>query len=545
MVHKNDQQIIAELIEMGFDSEIVKPALIKCNYNKEDALNYILTGAEPNRQLIPYGPNPNPAGGIKADEDDISKAIAMSLEESNSKPYVSEQKEREPGVPVGLKTTGNIGFFNSLLQIYYSIPPLRKTIQDQRLNIQSEDIRKKKTIKLISEMSSLFNLLENSKLKFEDPKEIINALIDIDGTHAVNNEQTQISDFSMKFIARIEEGLKNLASNENEEIIKRKDSISFLTEDSIISNLFCGTSVNFVNGRDLNGAKVENTSTKTLFGKIELPVDGKELYEAWSISSKKKLDSYVLPSGSSIKAKQKTWIENLPGVLMFEINRHGKDSNGNIIKQKKPFSFPKLLYPGRFLLKNRKKSQKLQRAMAAKKKKVKQLETSIETFEKFNGSDLSLEKMLKLCSVFLNSQKIPTIATEEPEIEIHTPSKLLPQEDLEVAVCLIDQYTEKVSEKIQVMKNELLTSTNDIENTFNQKEFNEHVYELSAIIVHDGDVGSGQYYLYMRHGDQWKKYHDINVTDVNEKQVMFDALGEYGICAASCLVYIDQGLIKQ
>ena len=213
------------------------------------------------------------------------------------------------------------------------------------------------------------------------------------------------------------------------------------------------------------------------------------------------------------------------------------DSNGNTIKLKKPFSFPKTLFPGRFLLKNKKKSIKLQHSMRDKKKKSKQLEISIDKFIKFNGTDNSLPVMLNLCSNFLHSQSNREVSIDEPDIQIFSPSSLLPVEDLDKATNLIMQYSSKVSEIVQEMKGELENCTREIENTFDQQDLNESVYELIGIVVHNGEVGSGQSYIYMYNNGIWKKYHDMNVTEVNEKQVMYDSLGEYGISAACCLIY--------
>ena len=233
----------------------------------------------------------------------------------------------------------------------------------------------------------------------------------------------------------------------------------------------------------------------------------------------------------------------MPKVLLFEINRLTIDFNGNTIKVKKPFSFPKILNPGRFLSKNKKISMKLQKSMTEKKIRVKQLENSIEKFDKFNGTNLKLGNMLSLCSDFLHSQKNPELSIEESDIQVFTPSSLMCQENLEEATSLIDSYSSKVNEIVNQIKEELVTCNQEIENTFDREELKEHEYLLTGIIVHDGEVGSGQYYVYMQNSGGWKKYHDVNVTEVNEKAVMFDALGEYGISAACCLVYTSQKLI--
>ena len=243
-----------------------------------------------------------------------------------------------------------------------------------------------------------------------------------------------------------------------------------------------------------------------------------------------------------MKASQRTWIEALPGVLMFEINRLAMDEQGNTIKLKKPFSFPKILHPGRFLIKNHKRSTKLQNSMVEKKRRVHQLEESIEQFLKFNNTDLNLVTMLNLCANFLQSQTNEEPSLEGSDIKIFTPDSLKASSSVNDATSLIREYAARVSDSVNSMKEELETCNREIASTFDTEEMNEFVYELKGIIVHDGEVGSGQYYSYVQDNGVWRKFFDMQVSECNEKQVMFDSLGEYGISAACCLVYTVQNI---
>lgn len=534
---KEKEVMMNELIGMGFDKGIVLNALSKTNYQKENALNFILNSNEPiSTAIVPYGPVPNPAvAGVKSDEDDIRKAIAMSLEESASKFHVPE---RQVGVPVGLKSQGNIGFFNSLLQFYNSIPVFKKTIESQNLQGQMDekDPRKKKLFKLLLEISSLFQLLDSSNLKFEDPIGVLNAFSDLDGGQLVNTEKNHVADFSIKFITRVEEALYALKNIDKEEVPQRKDSVSFLTDESMLSGALFGTFFQTLRAKEVDGAKVRKETSKILFGKIDVEVGDKELYEAWGSSFKKKVD-FLLSDGSTVKATQNIWIETLPTVLIFEINRVITDEAGRTTKVKMPFAFPDVLYPGRFFIKHCKKSSKLQRSMTEKKRQVRQLDSSIGKFLKFNNSNLNLVTMLNLCSNFLHSQGNESESFERSDIKVFTPSNLIPTEDLPKAADLIGNYSNKVAETVRTMEEKLEKCKSEIESTFDLEELKEHVYDLTGIIVHDGEVGSGQYYIYISSEGIWRKYHDMNVIEVNKKQVMFDSLGEYGISAACCLIY--------
>lgn len=539
MVHQN-KEVIKNLVEMGFDEATVIKALDQCNGSQEGALDYLLNKAT-NTPVVPYAPNPSI--GLKADEDDIQKAIALSMKES-TKSQSSEQKERDPGVPIGLKNTSNVPFFTSLMQLYYSLPFFRKIMIEQVPSFQPQDSRKKKLIKLITEMNSLFKIMDTSKMKYEDTTGVMNALTDIDGTQVINSEKNDIGEFSMRFIAKIEEGLGYLNSQGEENVAKRKDSMSFLIDNSIISRFFCGKLFTDIRSKLPDGSKYRGEQPPTIFGKFEIEVDKKEFYEAWGDALTKEIDHFQISDGVFVKAKQTSWIDSLPGVLIFEINRLATDSNGNLFKIKKGFSFPMYLYPGRYLLGNQKKTRSLQKALATKKKNAKQLENSIETFDHFEGKNVNISQMLNLCLNFLENQRNRDINIDENEVFVEPPFGTEKYASFNETVNVIKAYSDKVQSNLEEMKEQLRRCEDEIENTFDEKKFRKQEYELSAIVVHDGDAGSGQYYSYMKNDGVWRKYHDINITEVGEKNVMFDSLGEYGISAACCLIYVDKNLLR-
>lgn len=69
----------------------------------------------------------------------------------------------------------------------------------------------------------------------------------------------------------------------------------------------------------------------------------------------------------------------------------------------------------------------------------------------------------------------------------------------------------------------------------------QHSYSLHAILVHDGDANSGHYWAYLRLYDKWYQFNDMNVSEIEQEEVMAVSLSqktESNACAY-CLIYVD------
>ena len=66
-------------------------------------------------------------------------------------------------------------------------------------------------------------------------------------------------------------------------------------------------------------------------------------------------------------------------------------------------------------------------------------------------------------------------------------------------------------------------------------------YHLHSICVHDGTADMGHYfsYIYDRCQKKWRKYNDINITDVTEEEVFTNAQGGSQQYSAYWLVYVQ------
>jgi ubiquitin carboxyl-terminal hydrolase 25/28 len=68
-------------------------------------------------------------------------------------------------------------------------------------------------------------------------------------------------------------------------------------------------------------------------------------------------------------------------------------------------------------------------------------------------------------------------------------------------------------------------------------------YNLSSILIHEGSASYGHYfsYIYDPYKKIWRRFSDLQVSEMEEKEVMEKALGK-GTTNAYCLIYVKDGL---
>lgn len=132
-------------------------------------------------------------------DEDMKRALQMSVEPGQGKahdtkyvPPVQERIRLDPEQAVGLRNVGNTCYFNSLLQIYYSLPSFVEKIfcfqeDTQRTQDQSEVPkitvkRQKSGLKLIRELKVMFALQAIGNKKYVEPMNVLQSIVDDDGT---------------------------------------------------------------------------------------------------------------------------------------------------------------------------------------------------------------------------------------------------------------------------------------------------------------------------------------------------------------------------
>ena len=94
-----------------------------------------------------------------------------------------EERIRKEGAGVGLRNIGNTCYFNSLLQIYYSIPSFVEKVfilKDEEIKVPDE-LKSKKINSgrvIITELKKVFASLALGNKSYVEPSAILKAIVD-------------------------------------------------------------------------------------------------------------------------------------------------------------------------------------------------------------------------------------------------------------------------------------------------------------------------------------------------------------------------------
>ena len=168
-------------------------------------------------------------GGGDVSQAQLQQAIQQSIMEdkrnTNYEPIARvDQRIREKNQPTGLRNIGNTCYFNSLLQVYYTLPSFvtkilkfqveqvpeeeeAKNAQSQAAGGQPQDdagaagrkLRKKLVnagMKLVKELQMIFTTMALGNKKYLDPSGVLEAVVDNHGDRVAIGEEKDISEYN-------------------------------------------------------------------------------------------------------------------------------------------------------------------------------------------------------------------------------------------------------------------------------------------------------------------------------------------------------------
>ncbi|XP_033002745.1 ubiquitin carboxyl-terminal hydrolase 25 isoform X4 [Lacerta agilis] len=312
------------------------------------------------------------------DKDDLQRAIALSLEESNRafretgitdeeqaisrvlEASIAENKatlkrthpevwsdspnpydrKRQDNCPVGLKNVGNTCWFSAVIQSLFNLLDFRRLVLNYSPPAGAQDLprnqKENRNLPFMRELRYLFALLFGSKRKYVDPSRAVEILKDAFKSN--DSQQQDVSEFTHKLLDWLEDAFQIKAEEEQDGEKPKNPMVE----------LFYGR---FLAVGVLEGKKFENTE---MFGQYPLQVNGfKDLHECLEAAMiEGEIES--LHSENSGKSGQEHWFTELPPVLTFELSRFEfNQALGRPEKIHNKLEFPQVLYLDRYMHKNR------------------------------------------------------------------------------------------------------------------------------------------------------------------------------------------------
>uniref|UniRef100_G3VV53 Ubiquitin carboxyl-terminal hydrolase 25 n=2 Tax=Sarcophilus harrisii TaxID=9305 RepID=G3VV53_SARHA len=312
------------------------------------------------------------------DKDDLQRAIALSLEESNRafretgitdeeqaisrvlEASIAENKaslkrthtevwsdspnpydrKRQDNCPVGLKNVGNTCWFSAVIQSLFNLLEFRRLVLNYNPPASAQDLprnqKEHRNLPFMRELRHLFALLVGSKRKYVDPSRAVDILKDAFKSNG--SQQQDVSEFTHKLLDWLEDAFQMKAEEERDGEKPKNPMLE----------LFYGR---FLAVGVLEGKKFENTE---MFGQYPLQVNGfKDLHECLEAAMiEGEIES--LHSENSGKSGQEHWFTELPPVLTFELSRFEfNQALGRPEKIHNKLEFPQVLYLDRYMHKNR------------------------------------------------------------------------------------------------------------------------------------------------------------------------------------------------
>ncbi|XP_068826348.1 ubiquitin carboxyl-terminal hydrolase 25 isoform X1 [Capricornis sumatraensis] len=312
------------------------------------------------------------------DKDDLQRAIALSLAESNRafretgitdeeqaisrvlEASIAENKEclkrtptevwrdsrnpydrkRQDKAPVGLKNVGNTCWFSAVIQSLFNLLEFRRLVLNYKPPSNVQDLprnqKEHRNLPFMRELRYLFALLVGTKRKYVDPSRAVDILKDAFKSN--DSQQQDVSEFTHKLLDWLEDAFQMKAEEETDEDKPKNPMVE----------LFYGR---FLAVGVLEGKKFENTE---MFGQYPLQVNGfKDLHECLEAAMiEGEIES--LHSENSGKSGQEHWFTELPPVLTFELSRFEfNQALGRPEKIHNKLEFPQVLYLDRYMHRNR------------------------------------------------------------------------------------------------------------------------------------------------------------------------------------------------
>ncbi|OPJ66593.1 ubiquitin carboxyl-terminal hydrolase 25 isoform B [Patagioenas fasciata monilis] len=536
------------------------------------------------------------------DKDDLQRAIALSLEESNRAFRETGITDEEQAISrvleasiaenkaMGLKNVGNTCWFSAVIQSLFNLLEFRRLVLNFSPPANAQDLprnqKEHRNLPFMRELRYLFALLVGSKRKYVDPSRAVEILKDAFKSN--DSQQQDVSEFTHKLLDWLEDAFQIKAEEERDGEKPKNPMVE----------LFYGR---FLAVGVLEGKKFENTE---MFGQYPLQVNGfKDLHECLEAAMiEGEIES--LHSENSAKSGQEHWFTELPPVLTFELSRFEfNQALGRPEKIHNKLEFPPILYLDRYMHKNREITRIKRDEIKRLKEYLTVLQQRLERYLSYGSGPkrFPLVDVLQYALEFASSKPVCTSPVDDlgasapasgtlpaqtspstieqqgpsssdvpstspvqrsvihkpftqsripPDLPMHPAPRHITEEELSVLEGCLHRWRTEVENDTRDLQESISRIHRTIELMYSDKTMVQVPYRLHAVLVHEGQANAGHYwaYIYDHHQKRWMKYNDISVTKSTWEELERDSFGGYRNASAYCLMYIndkEQYLIQE
>mmetsp|Transcript_19668 Transcript_19668/g.48069 ORF Transcript_19668/g.48069 Transcript_19668/m.48069 type:complete len:858 (-) Transcript_19668:211-2784(-) len=398
------------------------------------------------QSIQPPPPNTKSNGTAQTstEEENLNKAIQLSLQSSSlriSPLCDSMLLSRKPNMPVGLRNTGNICYFNSIVQVlfnshkglrdaildfpaeYRPLPsPRSSNVPNQGAADPIDDIstREKTTPPRRSQASEAKTPQgKDTQRAIQEKARSPNTGTDKDSKNEAKTKAAVAftSELQRAFVylihskrkfydprpavnallqfcqGSLKEGLQHDVAEIMRDIVEALD-IAFKAKDYMkdeIEKLFYAAGEEIITANDRKGKTDPTTKQDIKIGDVIVDVDASELHAALERYTVRAIEQFRLPDGTTLPARTEIWFKRIPEMLCIQINRAAYDA-----KKKQPtklhtkFNFPKQLYMDRYLRNKKNKASELRKEHARLLRQKDNLNSEMREYTQYkfgNGKD--------------------------------------------------------------------------------------------------------------------------------------------------------------